>query len=176
MKNVVGTTGADTPAGIEVSGDVEEDGRMHLLRTVAVSVSGFTACSEFASFAFVHPVVRSLPAEHHLTVEQGLLRTYGRVMPILMPSTAALSLVFARRSRRPAAWAAVGANAAALACTVAVNVPINKATATWDPTDPPSDWKRTRDRWERFQAIRSPLLLAGFVLLCGADDRPAPRR
>lgn len=62
---------------------------MDTLSTAAVAVSGFTACSEFASFAFVHPVVRRLPAEHHLTVEQGLLRTFGRVMPVLMPATGA---------------------------------------------------------------------------------------
>lgn len=145
---------------------------MDVLSTAAVTVAGFTACSEFASFAFVHPVVRRLPAEHHLAVEQGLLKTYGRVMPVLMPSTGVLSVVHALRYRTPAAWAAVAANAVALACTVAVNVPINAATATWDPAHPPADWKQTRGRWERYQAIRSPLLLAGFVLLCAAVPRP----
>ena len=152
---------------------------MDPLTLAAVTVSGFTACSEFASFAFVHPVVRRLPPQHHLAVEQGLLETYGRVMPVLMPATGALSVVHALRVRRPAAWAAVAANAVAVACTVAVNVPINKATATWDPSDPPPDWKQTRDRWERFQAVRSPLLLAGFVLLCaaaGAGGRDPARR
>ena len=149
---------------------------MDLLSTAAVAVSGFTACSEFASFAFVHPVVRRLPPEHHLTVEQGLLGTYGRVMPVLMPAAGGLTLAAARRSRRPEAWVAVAANVAALACTLSVNVPINKATATWDPAHPPADWKQTRDRWERFQAIRSPLLLAGFVLLSAATSRSTPQR
>ena len=141
---------------------------MDFLSLAAVTVSGFTACGEFASFAFVHPVVRRLPAEHHITVEKGLLATYGRVMPVPMPATGVLSVLHARRVRRPAGWAAVAANAAALACTLTVNVPINKATATWDPANPPEDWKQTRDRWERFQAIRSPLLLVGFVLLSAA--------
>ena len=142
----------------------------------ALTVTGFTACSEFASFAFVHPVVRRLPPEHHLTVEQGLLRTYGRVMPVLMPLSGVLSVAYALRARRSAAWAAVAANVAALACTVAVNVPINAATANWDPAHPPADWKQTRGRWERFQAIRSPLLLAGFVLLCADNSRSSARR
>jgi hypothetical protein len=39
-------------------------------------VVGFTACAEFGSYAFVHPVIRRLPAEHHLAVEKGLLRTW----------------------------------------------------------------------------------------------------
>ena len=101
---------------------------MDLLSLTAVTVSGFTACSEFASFAFVHPVVRRLPTEHHLTVEKGLLETYGRVMPVLMPATGVLSVLHARRVRRPAAWVGVA-----------------------------------------FQAIRSPLLLAGSVLLSAAS-------
>ncbi len=42
---------------------------------------GFTGCAEFGSYAFVHPVLRRLPPVHHITVEQGLLRTFGRVMP-----------------------------------------------------------------------------------------------
>jgi uncharacterized membrane protein len=151
---------------------MDKDERMGLLSTAAVTVSGFTACGEFASFAFVHPVVRRLPPEHHLTVEQGLLDTFGRVMPILMPATGLLSLLHASRVERPAAWAAVACNAAALACTVAVNVPINKATATWDPAHPPQDWKQVRDRWERFQAVRSPLLLLGFFLVAGTSSGP----
>ncbi|CAN5734435.1 hypothetical protein BH20ACT4_BH20ACT4_15020 [soil metagenome] len=144
---------------------------MRVLRSATVAVAGFTACSEFASFAFVHPVVRRLPPEHHIAVEQGLLRTYGRVMPVLMPLTGALVTRYALKSgggaRRLAVPAAI-ANGVALASTVAVNVPINAATARWNPTDPPPDWRSRRQRWETFQAVRSPLLLASFVLLCAS--------
>ena len=48
-------------------------------------IVGFTACAEFGSYAFVHPVIRQLPAREHIRVEQGLVRTFGRVMPLLMP-------------------------------------------------------------------------------------------
>jgi hypothetical protein len=34
-------------------------------------------------------VIRRLPADYHLQVEQGLLRTFGRVMPVLMTLTLA---------------------------------------------------------------------------------------
>jgi len=43
-----------------------------------------SSCAEFSSFAFVHPVIRHLSPEHHIRVKQGLLRTFGRVMSILM--------------------------------------------------------------------------------------------
>jgi hypothetical protein len=35
-----------------------------------LTISGFVACAEFGSYAFVHPVIRRLPAGHHLEVEQ----------------------------------------------------------------------------------------------------------
>jgi hypothetical protein len=63
---------------------------MDLLGFITLVVTGFTACAEFGSYAFVHPVIRRLPPEHHIRVEQGLLGTFGRVMPILMT----LSVVF----------------------------------------------------------------------------------
>jgi hypothetical protein len=57
---------------------------------------------------------------------------------------------------------------AALVSTLSFNVPINAATARWNAAEPPPDWKATRNRWEFFQAVRSWLLLLGFVLLCFA--------
>ncbi len=147
---------------------------MDLLRFVALVVVGFVACAEFGSYAFVHPVVRRLPAEHHIGVEQGLLRTFGRVMPALMPASLALGVAHAvavtgdGAGQTAAAWAAAASLAVANVTTVIFNVPINLATGRWDPVEPPADWQATRRRWERFQAIRSWLLLAGFVLLCAA--------
>jgi anthrone oxygenase-like protein len=63
-------------------------------------------------------------------------------------------------------WAAVAACSAALISTVIFNVRINLATGRWNRDQPPEDWKRTRNRWELFQCLRSWLLLAGFVLTC----------
>ncbi len=144
---------------------------MQLLTFATLVVVGFTACAEFGSYAFVHPVIRRLPAEHHLAVEQGLLRTFGRVMPVLMTASLALGIARASASSAdteaaPWRWAAAAALAAALVFTVIVNVPINLATGRWDAAHPPPDWKTTRNRWETFQGVRSWLLLAGFVLSC----------
>jgi len=51
-----------------------------------------------------------------------------------------------------------------------VNVPINSATGRWDAHHPPADWEHTRARWERFQGVRSWLLLPGFVLVRAATN------
>lgn len=145
---------------------------MDVLGFFALIVTGFTSCAEFGSYALVHPVVRRLPQEHHIRVEQGLLKTFGRVMPVLMALSVILSITFAASAQgdggaaRIIAWAAAGSFVAALACTLAFNVPINSATGRWNAENPPPDWKKTRNRWEFFQGLRSWLLLIGFVLLC----------
>ena len=65
---------------------------MDVLGFATLVVGGFTACAEFGSYAFVHPVIRRLPPVDHIQVEQGLLRTFGRVMPPLMTATLALGI------------------------------------------------------------------------------------
>ncbi|MBV9492346.1 MAG: DUF1772 domain-containing protein [Verrucomicrobia bacterium] len=147
---------------------------MDLFRFALLVVTGFTACAEFGSYAFVHPVLRHLPREYHLQVEQGLLRTFGRVMPTLMTLCVVLSVAYAvhvRHAAGAATWLFIAAAAsfvAALISTVVFNVPINIATGKWDAAHPPPDWKQTRNRWELFQGLRSWLLLVGFILVCSA--------
>ncbi|WP_433274993.1 anthrone oxygenase family protein [Pseudonocardia xinjiangensis] len=143
---------------------------MNLLTLATLLVTGFISCAEFGSYAFVHPVLRRLPATERIIVEQGLLRTYGRVMPVGMTLCVVLGIAAAADGRGPAllSWSAAAAFAVAVASTVVVNVPINAATGRWDPAHPPADWERTRRRWESFQGVRSWLLLLGFVLSCAA--------
>jgi uncharacterized membrane protein len=144
---------------------------MDVLGFAVLAVGGFTACAEFGSYAFVHPVIRRLPTVQHIEVEQGLLRTFGRVMPVLMTATLALGVANASVSGGhggPAGWrwAAAAGYIAALISTVIFNVPINLATGRWDAQHPPENWKQVRNRWEVFQGLRSWLLLIGFVLSC----------
>ena len=145
---------------------------MDVLGFLALAVTGFAACAEFGSYAFVHPVIRRLPPEHHVRVEQGLLKTFGRVMPVLMTLCVILSISYAIKmngvegTARIVRWASAFSFTAALISTIIFNVPINLATGKWDADRPPEDWKRTRNRWEFFQGLRSWLLLVGFVLLC----------
>jgi uncharacterized membrane protein len=143
-----------------------------LLSFLVLLVCGFTACAEFGSWAFVHPVVRELPPASHLRVEQGFLRTFGRVMPVLMPLSTILAVLHAitATGAGPAAvrWTAAAAFVVAVVLTVVVNVPVNTATARWNPDDPPPDWAALRRRWERSQGLRASALLIGFALLCAS--------
>jgi len=144
---------------------------MDILGFVAVVLTGFTACAEFGSYAFVHPVIRRLSAEQHVQVEQGLLKTFGRIMPVLMTLCVVVALAYAIQMNgqpgltRGVRWAAAVAFLLALISTIVFNVPVNLATGRWDPKHLPSDWKQTRNRWEFFQGVRAFLLLLGFVLL-----------
>jgi len=52
--------------------------------------------------------------------------------------------------------------------TVLVNVPINGKVQGWKPDAPPADWKRLRDRWERFHSIRALLVVLGFALFAAS--------
>ena len=144
---------------------------MDILGFVSLVMTGFTACAEFGSYAFVHPVIRELPAEQHVQVERGLLKTFGRIMPIFMTLCVILAVAYAIQMNdqqslaRSVRWAAAAAFTLALISTIIFNVPINLATGRFDPKNPPSDWKQVRTRWEFFQGVRSWLLLIGFVLL-----------
>ena len=144
---------------------------MDVLGGATLAVTGFVACAEFGSYAFVHPVIRRLPPATHLTVEQGLLRTFGRVMPVGMTLCVVLAVMNAvggGGEGGPRSWRGLAATALALALasTIVFNVPINLATGRWDAANPPNDWKQTRNRWELFQGLRSWLLLIGFVFIC----------
>src|SRR5205823_11446878 len=144
---------------------------MDILGFIALVITGFTSCAEFGSYAFVHPVIRRLPQEYHIRVEQGLLNTFGRVMPVLMTLCVILSVCYAislnwvEGTARIFRWASAASFIAALASTIIFNVPINLATGRWNANNPPEKWKETRIRWEFFQGLRSWLLLIGFVLL-----------
>ncbi len=144
---------------------------MDILGFVSLVITGFTACAEFGSYAFVHPVIRELPGEQHVQVERGLLKTFGRIMPVFMTLCVILAVAYAIQMNeqqslaRSVRWAAAAAFTLALISTIIFNVPMNLATGRWDPKNPPSDWKQVRTRWEFFQGVRSWLLLIGFVLL-----------
>ena len=143
---------------------------MEILGFITLVITGFTSCAEFGSYAFVHPVIRQLPPEHHIRVEQGLLKTFGRVMPVLMTLCVILSVSYAislnsvENTARIIGWASAGFFVAGLVSTIIFNVPINVATGWWNANNPPEKWKKTRNRWEFFQGMRSWLLLIGFLL------------
>lgn len=147
----------------------------HLFAFAAVAVPGFTACAEFGSYAFVHPVIKRLEVTAHIQVERGLVRTFGRVMPVLM--TLSLVAVIAWASREPnvpLAFRAIAVSlwAFGLLTTILINVRINTATARWIPEESPDRWRAMRQRWEIFQAIRSWAYLISFLTIAFATTSP----
>ena len=122
---------------------------MEILGFITLVTNGFTSCAEFGSYAFVHPVIRQLAPEHHIRVEQGLLKTFGRVMPVLMTLCVILSVSYAislnsvESTARIVGWASAGFFVAGLVSTIIFNVPINLATGRWNANNPPEKWKKT---------------------------------
>jgi len=112
---------------------------VNVLEFATLVITGFVACAEFGSYAFVHPVIRRLPPTAHLQVEQGLLRTFGRVMPVGMTLCVVLAISSASSGDGGSQlwrWLAVAAFVLALVSTVVFNVPINLATGKWDAESP----------------------------------------
>lgn len=135
------------------------------LETLAVLVVGFVGCAEFASMAFVHPVIRTLDPEAQLVAERGLLGTFGRIMPVGMTAAFVLALVLAIDSQGVWLIAAATVLGVALAVTIAGNVPINARTGRIAGREVPEGFLAMRRRWDVFQAVRASLQLVGFVLV-----------
>jgi hypothetical protein len=134
-------------------------------------VPGFVACAEFAFFLFVRPNVRRIPDRYRVEVEQGFLRTFYRVMPILTGLSVILILIYAFRLKEnnianQTVWGAVFCFSAAGASAIWLNQPIEEEIAGWIPEQLPADWKLVRARWTIAQGLRASLQLLGFILFC----------
>lgn len=131
----------------------------------AILVVGAAGSAEFASATLVHPVIRRLALDDQLAFEKGLLRTYGRIMPVAM--TTATILAIAVAVGRPSAWtmAAAAVLGVALVVTILGNVPINIATGRITARNAPDGFLSMRRRWDAFQLTRASLQLIGFPLL-----------
>jgi Domain of unknown function (DUF1772) len=143
-----------------------------VLSTLVLLLSGWLAGAESASWALLQPVVARLEDTPQIRMQQGMLQTFGRVMPILLPLTSALivlTAVVAPDGAPRVLWVIAAAAAAVLiAFTLAVNVPINKRTLTWDAEHPPEEWRADRRRWHTYQGIRAVLLAVWFLCAVGA--------
>jgi uncharacterized membrane protein len=138
---------------------------------VSLVLVGWIAGAELGSWCCVQPVVARLPYEQSVVVEQAMLRTFGRIMPVLMPLSGVLAIVLiivSRGDRSSVLWLRVAAAlciALTVVTTLTVNVPINTRTATWLLTNDPSEWQHMRERWYVFQGVRGWLYASAFVLL-----------
>jgi hypothetical protein len=143
-----------------------------MLSTLVLLLSGWLAGAETASWALLQPVVARLDDTPQIRMQQGMLRTFGRVMPILLPLTSVLivaTAVLAPAGAPRLLWVFASFPAAVLiAFTLTVNVPINQRTLTWDAEHPPEGWRADRRRWHTYQGVRAVLLAVWFLCAVGA--------
>ena len=143
------------------------------LSTIVLLLSGWLAGAESASWALVQPIVARLDATPQIRMQQGMLRTFGRVMPILLPLGAVLIMATAVVSPSGplrVVWVIASAAAAVLIIfTLAINVPINKRTQNWDADHPPENWQQERTRWHTYQGVRAVLLAVWFLCAVAAS-------
>ena len=141
------------------------------IELLSLLLVGWISGAELGSWCCVQPVVARLPYEQFVAAEQGMLRTFGRLMPVLMPLSGILAvalIVLSREETSVVLWLRVAAAfciAVTVVTTLLVNVPINTQTAGWQLTNDPSDWQQMRERWHFFQGVRGALFTFAFVLL-----------
>ena len=141
------------------------------IELLSLLLVGWIAGAELGSWCCVQPVVARLPYEQFVAAEQGMLRTFGRLMPVLMPLSGILAVALIILSREDTSfvlWLRVAAAfciAVTVVTTLLVNVPINTQTASWQLTNDPSEWEQMRERWHFFQGVRGALFAAAFALL-----------
>jgi uncharacterized membrane protein len=132
------------------------------IELLSLLLVGWIAGAELGSWCCVQPVVARLPYEHFVGAEQGMLRTFGRIMPVLMPLSGILAvalIILIRADTRVVLWFRVAAAmciAVTVVTTLLVNVPINTQTAGWQLTNDPAGWQQMRERWHFFQACAVP--------------------
>ena len=62
------------------------------IEVASLVLVGLIAGAELGSWCCVQPVVARLPYEQYVAAEQAMLRTFSRIMPVLIRSVASLRL------------------------------------------------------------------------------------
>jgi uncharacterized membrane protein len=142
-----------------------------ILEIVALLAIGWVAGAEIGSWFGIQPIVGKLPYEQQVNLEQEMLKSFGRIMPIIMPFSAVVAIVlafFSRNDPNEIMWLRTIAAlciAITIVTTLTINVPINSLTAKWQLTDSFEKWSQMRTRWHLFQGIRGGLFFVSFILL-----------
>jgi len=144
-----------------------------IVQFVALLFTTLSMGVHFGTWLTEGPLRRTQSGALFIEVHQGRDRVVARVMPVLGSAALiflALGVFFVRAA--PAAFAlslaGLGLCIGDMLVTVLVNVPINREVQTWQPDAPPAEWKRFRDRWERFHSIRALLIVSGFALFAAS--------
>lgn len=141
-----------------------------ILEIITITIIGWVAGAESGSWACVHPVINKLPPEEQIIFQKGLLKTFGRIMPILMPLSLILAITLCINTEDKSGITFYLRLTAAIALstmiitTVFFNVPVNVQTGKWEE-EYNEKWKKKRKIWRIFQGYRSIILVVSFILL-----------
>jgi hypothetical protein len=130
-----------------------------VLEIVAILVIGWVAGAEIGSWFGIQPIVARLPYEQQVNLEQEMLKSFGRVMPVVMPFSAVVTIVMAFLSRGDTSvvmWLRITAALCiviTIVTTLTTNVPINNLTAKWQLNESFEKWYQVRTRWHLFQGV-----------------------
>lgn len=141
---------------------------MSALLVVQLVLVGLLAGEEFIVRWGIQPAMSTLPDDAHLRTRIALVKSLKVVVPILMVPTvlASVAVLVIAWPVDGSGWR-IGAMAALVVVVLASflgTVPINIGVNDWDPADPPADWKRVVERWERIDVLRSTAAVVAFVL------------
>src|SRR5215204_2608068 len=70
-----------------------------ILEIVTLLAIGWVSGAEIGSWFGIQPIVGRLPYEQQVNLEQEMLKSFGKVMPIIMPFSAVVAIVLAVFSR-----------------------------------------------------------------------------
>jgi uncharacterized membrane protein len=142
-----------------------------ILEIITLLAVGWVAGAEIGSWFGIQPVVEKLPYEQQVNLEQAMLKTFGKVMPVIMPFSAVVVIIltiFSRNDPSVVLWLRIIAAvciAITIVTTLTINVPINNLTAKWQITEDFEKWSQMRTRWHSFQGVRGGLFGVSFILL-----------
>ncbi|GAB4554056.1 MAG: DUF1772 domain-containing protein [Anaerolineales bacterium] len=149
---------------------------VHLIYTFAI---GLFAGLLYTFEQGVIPMLMTLNAAEYTQVEQVLIRSLDAFptgvivvanMAMLLPL---YPLIRLWKERHTAYWRWTAAGWALFffgvgIFTIVLNVPINNAVLTWNPSAPPADWESARNTWNTLNAIRTPINYVSFLLMIWA--------
>src|SRR5690625_4586779 len=108
-----------------------------ILEITTLVIAGWIAGAESGSWSCVHPVIAKLEPEDQIQFQKGPLKTFGRIMPILMPLSYTLAIFLYSFTEEKSSivfylrLTAVIALATMIFTTVVFNVPVNIQTGKW---------------------------------------------
>jgi uncharacterized membrane protein len=142
-----------------------------ILEILALLATGWVSGAEIGSWFGIQPIVGRLPYEQQVNLEQQMLKSFGKVMPVIMPFSAVVAIVLAFFSGNDSGlvmWLRIIAAlciSVTIVTTLTINVPINNLTGKWQLTESFEKWTHMRTQWHLFQGIRGALFLVSFILL-----------